>query len=80
VVAKLETEANAVGHKADSMFGGAQYSIALSPCQLRRWSEGEAAVELRHKSNVRGGCLPSLTLSVEGEADYAIHTAGDEVG
>ena len=28
------------------------------------WSEREAAAELRDKSNVRGGCLPSLTLNV----------------
>ena len=28
------------------------------------WSEREAAVELRDKCNVSGGCLPSLTLNV----------------
>src|ERR1051326_5370768 len=28
------------------------------------WSEREAAVQLGHESNVSGGCLPSLTLTL----------------
>ena len=38
--------------------------------QRAGWSEREAAVYLRDKSNVSGGCLPSLTLIVGATRAY----------
>jgi hypothetical protein len=47
---------------------GAQRSQQIHPwLKPAGWSEREAAVQLTHKFNASGDCLPSLTLIVKGD-------------